>query len=257
VGDIVRELRPSTLMPCPAPGAKPVLSVTIPAYNEARFIGRCIESVFASAQKSRQLVEVVVALNRCTDQTQSIAESLGARCVVEDKKCISAVRNAAIRASTAPAIATIDADSWMSDKTVAAVIAHVYDLRYVGGGSMIHPERMSMGLFFSAMTVLPYVIKHRLSYGMFWFLRDTFDELNGFDETMASVEDVDFALRLRALGRRRGQKYGTVWRHGITTSCRKFDTFGDWYFFKNPDLVRRIFKGDRAAADHFFYDVDR
>ncbi|MDO9004551.1 MAG: glycosyltransferase [Aquabacterium sp.] len=235
----------------------PALAVTIPAHNEERFIGRCVETVFHSAQKAGQSVEVVVALNRCTDQTRSIAESLGARCVAEDKKCISAVRNAAIRASTAPAIATIDADSWMSQSTVAAVMARVHDPRYVGGGSMIHPERMSTGIFFSALSVLPYVIRNRLSYGMFWFRRDAFDELKGFNEQLVSVEDVDFALRLQALGRQRGQKYGTIWRHGITTSCRKFDMFGDWYLFKNPDLVRRIFAGDRAAADHFFYDVDR
>jgi glycosyltransferase involved in cell wall biosynthesis len=210
-----------------------------------------------SAQKARQDIEVVVALNRCTDQTQALAESLGARCVVEDKKCISAVRNAAIRASTAPAIVTIDADSWMSEHTVAAVIERVYHQRYIGGGSMIKPERMSLGIFFSALSIVPYVIRHRLSYGMFWFLRESFEALNGFDENMVSVEDVDFALRLRALGHQRGQKYGTIWRNGITTSCRKFDMFGDWYLFKNPALVRGIFKGDRAAANHFFYDVDR
>ncbi|MBC7699970.1 glycosyltransferase [Aquabacterium sp.] len=235
----------------------PALSVTIPAHNEARFIGRCVESALRSAQKAGQAVEVVVALNRCTDQTRSIAESLGARCVVENKKCISAVRNAAIRASSAPTIVTIDADSWMSENTVAAVMARVHDPRYVGGGSMIKPERMSTGIFFSALSVLPYVLRNRLSYGMFWFKRDAFEHLNGFNEQLVSVEDVDFALRLQALGRQRGQKYGTIWRHGITTSCRKFDMFGDWYLFKNPDLVRRIFAGDRAAADHFFYDVDR
>ena len=236
----------------------PTLSITIPAHNEARFIGRCIDSAFSSAQKAGQGVEVVVALNRCTDQTQAIAESLGARCVVEDKKCISAVRNAAVRASRAAAVVTIDADSWMSEGTVAAIMRHVNDPRYIGGGSMIKPERMSLGIFFSALSVLPYVIRHRLSYGMFWFMRDTFEALNGFDEGLVSVEDVDFAMRLRALGRQRDQQYGTIWRHGITTSCRKFDMFGDWYLFKNPDLVRRIFAGhDRAAADHFFYDVDR
>jgi glycosyltransferase involved in cell wall biosynthesis len=234
------------------------LSVTIPAHNEARFIGRGIESVFGSAQNAGVAVEVVVALNRCTDATQAIAESLGARCVVEDRKCISAVRNTAVRASSAPAVVTLDADSWMSAHTVAAVLNKVNDPRYAGGGAMIHPERMSVGIFFSVMRVVPYVIRHRLSYGMFWFQREAFEAIGGFDETLVSVEDVDFALRLRALGRQRGQKYGTVWRHGITTSCRKFDMFGDWYLFKNPDLVRRIFEGhDRAAADHFFYDVER
>jgi glycosyltransferase involved in cell wall biosynthesis len=236
----------------------PALSVTIPAHNEARFIGKCIESVLESARHARQAVEVVVALNRCTDATQQIAESLGARCVVEDKKCIASVRNAAVRASTAPAIATLDADSWMSPHTVSAVLRKVHDRRYIGGGSLMKGERMSLGIAFSVLSVLPYVAQHRVSCGMFWFLRETFETLNGFDENRISVEDLDFALRMKALGAQRQQRYGTVWRHGITTSCRKFDTFGDWYLFKNPALVKQIFTGkDRAAADHFYYDVKR
>jgi hypothetical protein len=65
-------------------------------------------------------------------------------------------------------------------------------------------------------------------------------------------------LRLKAWGEARGQRFGTVYRGGIITSCRKFDIFGDWYLVKNPQLVDRIFQGrDRAAADHFYYDVKR
>ena len=38
----------------------------------------------------------------------------------------------------------------------------------------------------------------------------------------------------------------------------KFDQFGDWYLFKNPNLVMEIFKATmRNAADDFYYDVDR
>jgi hypothetical protein len=66
------------------------------------------------------------------------------------------------------------------------------------------------------------------------------------------VQGLDFALRLKALGRARGQRYRTIWRNGIMTSCRKFDEFGDWYLFRNPRLVRSIFSGkDRVAADLF------
>jgi hypothetical protein len=69
---------------------------------------------------------------------------------------------------------------------------------------------------------------------------------------------VDFALRLKALGAQRGQRFGTLYRQGITTSCRKFDTFGDWYLFLNPRLVRQLFSGrHQKAADHFYYDVKR
>ena len=102
---------------------KPILSVAVPAHNEEERIARCVESVVVAARQAAQPVEVVVALNRCTDRTRDIAESLGARCVVEDKKCIAAVRNAAVRASTAPAVATLDADSWMSPNTISEILA--------------------------------------------------------------------------------------------------------------------------------------
>lgn len=236
----------------------PDVSIAIPAHDEERYIGRCIESIFLSAQRAKVNAEVVVALNRCTDRTQAIAESLGARCVVEDRKCIAAVRNAAVRGGSARALATIDADSWMQPHTMAALVRHVNDPHYIGGGATIWPERWSAGIVATGFIVLPYVIGKGISAGMFWCLRDTFETLGGFDERLVSVEDVDFAVRLRALGKARGQRYGTLWRGGIITSCRKFDTFGEWYLVRNPGLVRRIFTGhDRQAADLYYYDVDR
>jgi glycosyltransferase involved in cell wall biosynthesis len=237
---------------------KPALSVAIPAHNEERCIARCIDSIAVSARLAGQPVEIVVALNRCTDRTQAIAESLGARCVVDDTKCIAAVRNRAVSATSAPAVATLDADSWMAPKTVAALVQHVHDSRYIGGGAVIRPKRMSIGIFFSLLMVAPRVIRHGVSAGMFWFLRDTFDAVGGFDESLLSAQDLDFALRLKAFGRTLGRRYGTIRRHGITTSCRKFDTFGDWYLFRNPRLVKEIFAGtNRRAADRFYYDVRR
>ena len=234
------------------------LSVAIPAHNEEKHIARCIGSVRRSTALAGQAVEVVVALNRCTDGTRELAQSLGARCVVDDTRCIAAVRNAAVRATSAPVIATLDADSWMSAQTVASILKHVGNPRHVGGGSIIWPERVSVGIVFSLMAVAPYVIRRQVSAGMFWFSRDAFEAVGGFDESLVSVEDIDFALRLKAFGRATGRRYGTLWRHGISTSCRKFDQFGDWYLFRNPRLVREIFQGtNRRAADHFYYDAKR
>ena len=237
---------------------KPILAVAIPAYNEEKYIGRCLESIAASARLAAQPVEIVVALNRCTDRTQAIAEALGARCVVDNTKCIASVRNAAVRATSAPAVATLDADSWMSAHTVSTTIKYVYDAGYIGGGTVIWPERMSVGIMFSLLSVAPHVIKRGVSAGMFWFMRESFQAVGGFDESLVSVEDIDFGLRLKAHGQACGKQYGTIWRHGITTSCRKFDKFGDWYLFRNPRLVKEIFEGtNRRAADHFYYDVER
>lgn len=237
---------------------KPTLAIAIPAHNEEKYIGRCIESIAASARLAAQPIEVIVALNRCTDQTQAIAESLGARCVVNDTKCIAAVRNTAVRATSAPAVATLDADSWMSTHTVSAIVQHVYDARYIGGGTLVWPQRVSVGIIFSLLAVAQHVIKRGVSAGMFWFMRESFDAIGGFDESLVSVEDIDFGRRLKAYGQAHGKRYGTIRRHGITTSCRKFDQFGDWYLFRNPRLVREIFEGtNRRAADHFYYDAER
>ena len=156
-----------------------------------------------------------------------------------------------------PAVATLDADSWMSAHTVSAIIEHVHDSRHIGGGTAIWPERVSIGILFSLLSVAPHVIKRGVSAGMFWFMRESFEAVGGFDESLVSVEDIDFGLRLKAHGQTCGKRYGTILRHGITTSCRKFDKFGDWYLFRNPRLIKEIFEGtNRRAADYFYYDVE-
>ena len=60
------------------------------------------------------------------------------------------------------------------------------------------------------------------------------------------------------IGKKEGKRFKTITRAHIITSCRKFDTFGDWYLFKNPGLVWKIIKGDnQQAADLFYYHTDR
>jgi len=240
------------------PARAPALSVGIPAHNEAKYIGRAIESLLHSAQRSGTPIEIVVALNRCTDATQAIAESLGARCVEEPRKCIAAVRNAAVRAGTAPHVLTLDADSWVRPQTIGAVMHKLQQPQWVGGGAWMTPERWSLGIVVTGFMVLGHMPDKRISAGMFWCPREVFDTLGGFDESMVSLEDLHFAYRMKALGLQRGQRYGTLYRHGIRTSTRKFDTFGDWYLVRNPTLLQRIFHGhDRAAANLYYYDVDR
>jgi len=234
------------------------LSVIVPAHNEERFLDKCLDSIRRSAQQAGIPAEIIVALNRCTDRSREIAEAHGVTCVVDDRKCIAAIRNSGIRASSGEIVLTIDADSWMSRDSISDAVQHLEGYRFVGGGTMTVPERWSVGIIFSLLAIAPYLLRQRISGGMFWFRRETFEQIGGFDENLLSLEDLDFGLRLKAYGKARGQKYGTLRRGRIGTSCRKFDTFGDWYLFKNPCLVRRIFSGrDRSAVDHFYYNTDR
>lgn len=232
------------------------ISLVIPAHNEADFLPSCLEAARQAAQRVEVPVETVVVLNRCTDATEEIARAHGCRIVREDARNLSAIRNAGVTAADGEIIVTCDADSRMHPESFSDILEKLDGGKCVGGGAMVLPERWSAGIVASAIAVLPYLAFSGVSFGMFWFSRKDFDAIQGFDTRFISVEDVDFAQRLKAHGRRTGRGWGTLWRAALVTSCRKFDQFGDWYMFRNPGFVRKIFRGnDRQVADQFWYDV--
>ena len=231
------------------------LSVVTPAHNEERHIAACVSSVFESAKHAAIDFEHIVVLNRCNDRTEEIAVSLGCRIVREDARNLSKIRNAGVSAATGEIIVTIDADSVMSRNMLVEVMRTLSTRRYIGGGVRIVPERWSLGIACSLMVVLPFVLWHRVSAGMFWCFKSDFDSIGGFNEKLVCVEDVDFGTRLKHLGRERGLRYGTIRRAHITTSCRKFDQFGDWYFVRHPGVVWNIFRRSQKTSDAFYYDA--
>lgn len=93
---------------------KAPISVVIPAYNSQRFIGEAIESVLA---QTLSVSEIIVVDNNCTDNTQKIAEDLGAAVVHQKIQGVSAARNLGISASKNNWIAFLDADDiWKENK---------------------------------------------------------------------------------------------------------------------------------------------
>ena len=234
------------------------ISVVIPAHNEEKYIEKCLSSIRKAALKTNTPVEIIVVLNRCADATEDLANKYNAITVEENEKNIAKIRNAGVKVSTGNVLVTIDADSWMAPNMLQEVIFKLRTGRYIGGGVKIKPERLSLGIICSVLMVAPYMLKARISAGMFWLYKHHFEALGGFDESHVSVEDYYFAIKLKAYGRRKMLKYGTIRQSHITTSCRKFDQFGDWYLFKNPKFVREIFKAtNQTAANKFYYDVKR
>lgn len=233
----------------------PTISVIIPARNEELHLPRCLAAIDEAQRYAGVSVEKVVVVNRCTDRTEEIAREHGCRIVYEDAKNLSKIRNSGVRASSGRWVVTIDADSDMSSKTLSEIGTKLSEPRIIGGGIWIFPERYSLGILLTGAVLLPFIVFERLSGGLFWFRRSDFDTLGGFDENFVSVEDIDFARRLKRLGKVTGRKFCTIRRAWIVTSCRKFDKFGDWYFLKNPRNLFSIFRGrDQKIADKIWYD---
>src|SRR6266404_3505649 len=124
----------------------PKFSVIIPARDEERFIGRCLESIQTAATTYPDQLEVIVVLNRCSDRTEEIAHAFGARTIREDAKNFAKIRNAGARAAVGEVLVTIDADSRMSPGALVAIDRALSSGTTVGGGTVIHPDRSSLGI---------------------------------------------------------------------------------------------------------------
>lgn len=237
-------------------------SIVIPARNEERTLGRCLDSIEAASQPFGGDVETIVVLNRCTDATERIATERGCRIVREDRRCLSAIRNAGARAAVGEILVTIDADSRMSPDTLREVDAALASRRHVGGGVRIRTERMSAGIWMTGLVLRAMLWWTGLEGGLYWCRRKDFEAIGGFDERLLMAEDLDFARRLRAFGASCGLRFGVLPHAYIVTSCRKFDHFGDWFFFRalffRGRQIRGELKGEgRRFADLFFYEFRR
>ena len=238
-------------------------TVIIPAHNEEKYIAKCIKAI-RRAEKliPNENVQILIVLNRCTDRTSDIAKKYGADVIYNSDKCLSKIRNAGVRAAKGKFIVTIDADSIMPYNALSKINAMLRSNEYIGGGARPRFDRMSLGILVTEIYViiklLPIIRKSSgiLSATMFWFRKSDFETLGGFNEDLVSVEDADFAKRLKALGDVKGMKYGVIKKPSVVTSSRKFDEFGDWYLLKNRRLTNAIFTGlDADAANKFYYDV--
>jgi len=234
-------------------------SIVIPARDEERYIGKCLESIEEASKPYPNQVEVIVVINRCTDRTEEIAKEHNAVIVHNDSKCLSKIRNAGAREARGEILITIDADSTMSPNMLTEIDRLLNTGKYIGGGVKIIPERISVGIFVSMIIIFyPLVLLYRISGGLFWCYRKDFIMIGGFDESIVSAEDIDFALRLKAYGKKQGKRFKTIRRANIRTSCRKFDKFGDWFIFRNPKLFLRILQGkNQKDADELYYDIER
>ena len=239
-----------------------LFSVIVPAHNEEQYIGKCLRAIrTAEEQTESGSVQIIVVANRCTDKTAEIAAQYGAEVIENQDKCIASIRNAGAKAAAGEILVTVDADTCIAPETFTEIRTLLESGRYIGGGAVPTFDRASLGIavstFYVLLQMLPEIIRCRgmLSGAVFWCRKSDFDAVGGFDPSLVSLEDLDFAKRLRQYGKERGKKYGTL-KSKIYTSARKFDQFGDWYLIKNRKLTKRIFTGkDREAADQYYYDV--
>jgi glycosyltransferase involved in cell wall biosynthesis len=93
---------PGTHNPTP-----PLVSVVIPCYNSARFLGETIESVL---QQTYPRIEIIVVNDGSTDETAKIARSFPVQYIFQENRGISAARNTGILRAQGKYVLFLDHD---------------------------------------------------------------------------------------------------------------------------------------------------
>jgi len=157
----------------------PVVSVIIPACNEARFIGACLKAVLSSDPLPKHTLEVIVVANGCTDDTVAIAkrftgmaEPRGWRLRIMELPTGSKI--AALNAGDDRAIGNIrvylDADVVVSPEMLAELTVELATsrARFATGTPRIEvPENWAIAQYARFWQRLPYVRMGAPGFGVY------------------------------------------------------------------------------------------
>jgi len=226
-----------------------LISLIVPAYNEAKYLPRLLDSVeaaLAAYAGSRSDVEVVVADNGSTDGTAAVAAARGCRVVPAVPRSIGATRNAGARAARGDLLAFVDADSRIHPETFNEVAARLRSARVVGGATGVTMGRWSPGIVATYAVLVVLVWVTGFDTGVVFCRREDFAAVGGYDERLRFAEDVAFLYALWRLGRRSHRRLVRARRAKAVASARKFDEHGDWHYF---GFFRRAFVGLFGAGD--------
>ncbi len=189
----------------------PQVSIVIPAYNEEANILQTLSSLCNN--ETNYGVEIIVVNNNSKDNTASLTNAAGVRCILEKVQGITAARNAGLNAAKGTYILNADADT-------------IYPVNWIE--SMIKPlhENNNIAIVYGNFAFIPTQNTPRFVYFFYEYLADLMrwfnsifkeeamnvygfnsgfrkqqgNTVNGFEHPAGTNEDGWLAVKLRENG---------------------------------------------------------
>ncbi|MBI2113052.1 MAG: glycosyltransferase family 2 protein [Candidatus Wildermuthbacteria bacterium] len=194
-----------------------MISVIIPAYNEEKYIGKCLQSL--ASQKTAVPFEVIVVDNNSKDATsQIVARDFSSfRLVKETQQGMTKARNRGAREAKGDIFAFLDADCmapplWIENISIR--FSKNPNLLGVSGPSNFYdlPWQYKWVEFVAFKIVFPFIgeflLKTILRKGALWnganiaVRKDIFEKVGGFAEHIVFYgEDADLAKKFMQQGK--------------------------------------------------------
>lgn len=217
-------------------------SIIIPAKNEEVNLPRCLDSLARLAAWPGGF-EVLVIDNGSTDRTEAIAREHGARVYVRPELTIAGLRNFGAGQAKGRMLVFLDADCTVAPDWLQAAARWLdeADVCCFGGP----PEVPEDGTWVQKAWALVRVKRQTVeevewleSMNMF-VRREIFDLVRGFDERLATCEDYDLSLRLKAHGRLVADRRIRAIHHGEAATPGQFFRKERWRGMGNLSGLRR------------------
>ena len=88
---------------------KPLVSIIIPTYNDAKYILQAVNSALAQTYKN---IEIIVVDDGSTDNTKELLKNLKINYIFQENKGLSGARNTGMKLARGKYIALLDADDF-------------------------------------------------------------------------------------------------------------------------------------------------
>ncbi|MFH1978318.1 MAG: glycosyltransferase [Candidatus Aenigmatarchaeota archaeon] len=185
-------------------------TIVIPAYNEEKNIGDCLESIKQSDFPKSKL-EVIVVDDGSSDRTVEIAEKFGAKIIKQGHEGKVAALNEGIKNSMYDLVVTMDADTILEPGALSEIVKPMIDenVGAVSGVSKVINKNGILGLFQNVEYIYLEFIRETVSNllrtspgirGAFsCFRKEAINKAGGFDDR-TSAEDFDIAFHMKKAG---------------------------------------------------------
>ncbi len=179
------------------------ISVVIPCYNQAKYLGEAIESVLAQTYKN---FDIIVIDDGSPDDVKEVTSRYPqVRCIRQENQGLAAARNTGLCASEGEFIVFLDSDDVLLPEALAvgveALAEHPGCAFVFGDFDVVDVNRVPLPPWQQpAHEDDPYLALLRRNYiamhSAVMFRRDVVVEVGGFDRSLRSAEDYDLYLRI-------------------------------------------------------------
>jgi glycosyltransferase involved in cell wall biosynthesis len=210
-----------------------LISVVIPAFNEAGYLGETLASLnrakaFLQREGGLQ-AEIIVVDNDSDDSTADVARGLSATVAREMQHNVAKVRNSGAKLSHGDVLVFVDADTVVPETLLSCIVKVMSDDSCFGGAVEpdYRPIKRTVKVYLQFWRVIGKLLG--MAQGATQFCRrDLFFALNGYDETLFMGEDVDFNWRLKRIAKRQNGGVVFIEDPRVVPSTRRFDQWRLW-----------------------------